>query len=371
MIFTEGLPKHYSLLRNQNPSIFYLEDFYFKLLQLNIDKEFNISLDNEVIEEDIVTVNFPEFLDVSYSLSFIKKIFFSTDVCFSKPGDITLTETNIPLNLVDLNKQVSDYLPTPARELDTKTFKPFPEGMITLLFGYRYTAVKDVRTKLENVESLCCEQLVQMEDDCFNWIPIDLNDSGLNGETNKPTVAKFKVEISLSKLKEWLIDVFTEEEFPIFIDRMLDTTLDINFILHPPYIDRMSFKDNIRIVYPLKSTRLKTIDKVIFRSNRSYTINNKLYYIHFVDKDTSQKLYSFNSIDNSRFFENLSKVVDTKKMNSYFNQEIVTFEDSILVTFNVPSSVQLALAKHKNYKIQIVAKDLTTHNRGNNVRSSV
>ena len=34
MIYTEGIPKKYATLRDKDPSIFYLEDFYYKILQL-------------------------------------------------------------------------------------------------------------------------------------------------------------------------------------------------------------------------------------------------------------------------------------------------------------------------------------------------
>ena len=52
MIFSEGLPKQYSLLRNRNPAIFYLEDFHFKILQLNVDKDYSVFLNNSELEED-------------------------------------------------------------------------------------------------------------------------------------------------------------------------------------------------------------------------------------------------------------------------------------------------------------------------------
>lgn len=373
MIFSEGLPKQYSLLRNKNPAIFYLEDFHFKILQLNVDKEYSVFLNNSELEEDedIITLNFPEFLDVSSNLELIKKIFFEVDLAFTKPGDITLNDTKVPLNLVGLDKELNSLLETPKSLFSGRRFKPFPEGMITLFFGYRYTAVKDVRTKLENTESLCCEQLVKMEDTCFNWIPVPKNSLGLKEKTLKPTVCKFKVEVSIPLLKEWLNTVFTPGKFNYFIEGMNASSLDLNFIMHPPYIDRMSFKDNIKIVYPLKTTKLKVIDKVTFRANRSYTTNNKIYQVFFIDKDTNQKLFSFNSVDHNGQFTNLKNNINTKAVNSYFDEEVVSFEDGVLINFNVPNPVQLALSKHNNYKIRIVAKDLTTQNRGNNVSTSL
>ena len=53
-----------------------------------------------------------------------------------------------------------------------------------------------------------------------------------------------------------------------------------------------------------------------------------------------------------------------ENINSYFDDERVSFEDSVLVTFKVPVPVQMFLSKHKNYKIRIISKDLTTQERG-------
>ena len=76
MIFNEGFTKKYRSLRNQKSSIFYLEDFYYKALQINIDKGYNLYLKNSLLtpENRVVTVNFPEFLDVSTNLNLIKNI---------------------------------------------------------------------------------------------------------------------------------------------------------------------------------------------------------------------------------------------------------------------------------------------------------
>ena len=372
MIYTEGIPKKYATLRDKDPSIFYLEDFYYKILQLNIDKDYTVYLNSSKLEEDaIVTLNFPEFLDVSSNLELIKKIFFEVDMSFSLPGDVTLQDLKKPFNLVKLDREINQYLTVPKSIFSGRRFKPFPKDMITLYMGYSYTAVKDVKTKLEDTESLCCEQLVKMDDTCFNWILIPKESLGIKEKTFKPTVCKFKVELSVPKLVEWLQEVFTPGKINYLLEGMETDSLDLNFIMHPPFIDRMSFKDNIKIVYPLKTTRLKVIDKVTFRTNRSYTINNKIYSINFIDKDTNQRLFSFNSIDNAQLFNNLKNKVRTHTVNSYFDQEVVSFEDGTLIDFSVPNPVQLALSKHNNYKIRITAKDLTTQNRGNNVSISL
>lgn len=372
MIDTEGIPKQYLSLRDKEPSIFYLEDFYFKILQLNIDKDYTVYLDNSALDEDaVVTLNFPEFLDVSNNLELIKKIFFEVDLSFNTPGDVTMQDLKAPFQLVKLDKEINSYLKVPKSIFSGRKFKPFPKDMITLYMGYSYTAVKDVRTKLEDTDSLCCDQLVKMDDTCFNWIPIPKESLGIKEKTLKPTVCKFKVELSIPKLVEWFQEVFTPGKINYLLEGMETDSLDLNFIMHPPFIDRMSFKDNIKIVYPLKTTRLKVIDKVTFRTNKSYTTNNKIYFIHFIDKDTDQKLFSFNTIDNFILFNNIKNNVRTHGINSYFDQEVISFEDGTLIDFEVPNPVQLALSKHNNYKIRITAKDLTTQNRGNNVSISL
>ena len=62
-------------------------------------------------------------------------------------------------------------------------------------------------------------------------------------------------------------------------------------------------------------------------------------------------------------FSNILGRVDTSQVNSLISPELKTFEDGVLIEFSIPNNVQLALAKHKNYKIQIKAKDLTTQER--------
>lgn len=367
---TEGLPKPYSTLRLKNPSIYYLEDFYYKILQLNIDKDYNTYLDNTELDEDgIVTLNFPEFLDVSYNLDLIKKVFFEVDLCFSVPGDITLDKMEGPISLIKVGDKVNDHLPEPVSIFSSRRYAPFPEGMLTLYFGYSFTAVHDVRGHLEGTESLCCEQLVQMENDCFTWIPISRNSKSLKQVTTKPSVCKFRVDVSLPLLRKWFEEVLTPNRFSYFVDAMGASSVDINFIMHPPYIDRMSFKDSIKIIYPLKTTKLKVIDKISFRTNRSYVVNNKLYYIDFIDKDTNQKLFSFNSVDQADLFSNMVNKVNTKTINSYLDEEVKTFEDRTIVDFFIPNPVQMSLSRHNNYKIRITSKDLTTQNRGSNGNS--
>ena len=126
----------------------------------------------------------------------------------------------------------------------------------------------------------------------------------------------------------------------------------------------LSFKNSIKIVYPLQTTRLKVVDKVSFRTNKSYLTNNKLYQIIFIDKDSQQRLYVFDTIKNYDLFDHIKTNKDTSNINSYFDDERVSFEDSVLVTFKVPVPVQMFLSKHKNYKIRIISKDLTTQERG-------
>ena len=365
MIFENGFTKKYRSLRNQKSSMYYLEDFYYKALQINIDKGYNLYLKNSVIEEDsrIITVNFPEFLDVSTNLNLIKNIHSGFDISLNNTATFKTDESSSAVNLIKPNNKINDILTIPKSIFSEMRFKEFPTGLFRLFFGYRHTAVKDVNILLKNADSLCCKQLVEMEDDCFLWTEV-VEGEMLGLETSKPTVCKFKVEVDLNLFLAWLDSSLTEKRLKYFLEGMEKEDIDFNFILHPPYISRMSFKDNLKIVYPLQTSRLKVIDKITFRSNRSYTLNNKIYSISFIDKETKQYLFTFDSINNSKLFTNLKQSLDTSTVNSYFDDEIVTFDDGVLINFEVPNPIQLALSKHNNYKIRIIAKDLTTKNRG-------
>ena len=202
-----------------------------------------------------------------------------------------------------------------------------------------------------------------MEDTCFDWIDITDNLEDIKS-TGKPTVCKFKVELDINVLRNWLLVNFPNKSIEQFLLGMEQDSFDLNIILHPPYMSRMSFKNSIKIVYPLSTTRLKTIDRVSFRTNKSYVLNNKIYQILFIDKANQQRLFVFDSVQNFDLFNNMINIKDTSQVNTYFDEEIVSFDDSTLVTFEVPVPVQMFLSKHKNYMIRIIAKDLTTQERG-------
>ena len=366
MIFEEGFTKKYKTLRNQPSSMFYLEEFYYKVFQLNVDKDYKFYFKDSHLKEDnqqVITVNFPEFLDVATNLNLIKNIHFKYDLSINDTKTFKTSDESSPVKLVKPGTKVNDILKVPKTIFNNATFKEFPEGMVKLFFGYRHTAVKDPNVILKDADSLCCKQLVEMEDSCFIWHEITSTES-LKEETTKPTVCKFKVEVDLAKILDWLNASLTEKRLSNFLEGMNTTNIDLNFILHPPYMSRMSFKDNLKIVYPLESSRLKVIDKITFKSNKSYTLNNKIYTISFIDKETKQYLFTFDSIKDGERFSNLRQIIDTSTVNSYFDEEVVTFNDGVLITFEVPNPVQMALSKHNNYRIRIVARDLTTKNRG-------
>lgn len=364
MIFEEGFTKKYESLRYKNPSVYYLEDFYYKILPINIDGDFNVYINNRVVpsEEKVITVNFPEFLDVSKNLELIKSIFFKYDLSLNKSGAITPDSEESTINMISPGDAINSKLFEEQTVFTGMSFKPYPEGMLKLYLGYRYVAVYDPKIILEDGDSLCCKQLLAMEDNCFEWYYIPPGET-VKLKTTKATVCKFKVEINKDLFLTWLRESLTDNRMSYFLKGMKSNSIDFNFILHPPYISRMSFKDNIKIVYPLQTTKLKTLEKVSFRANRSYTINNKIYIISFIDKDTNQILFSFDTIEHSYMFSNILGRVDTSQVNSLMSPELKTFEDGVLIEFSIPNNVQLALAKHKNYKIQIKAKDLTTQER--------
>ena len=364
MIFQDGFLKKYSTLRDQKPSMYYLEEFSYKVLQLTVKPDYSIWYkDIDLRNEKVVTVNFPEFLDVSSNLDLIKSVHFDYDISINQVNKLTDTGSSDKLKLVHNTDFINSFLKEPKSVFSSRLFPSLPPDLCKLYFGYRHTAVLDPNVKLENNKTLCCEQLVEMEDSCFTWLDITNNMEAIT-KTNKSSVCKFKVEISIPVLFNWLNTAFPNKSIEQFLAGMQLPEIDINIILHPPYLSRMSFKNSIKIVYPLQTTRLKVVDKVSFRTNKSYITNNKLYQIIFIDKDSQQRLYVFDTIKNYDLFDHIKTNKDTSNINSYFDDERVSFEDSVLVTFKVPVPVQMFLSKHKNYKIRIISKDLTTQERG-------
>lgn len=353
MKFFRGILKPYESLRNVSPSIYYLEEFCYKVLPVEVRADRNIFIDEEnVTSEPVVTLNFPEFLDVAVNLDLVKSVHSAFDVFFQQVGEVTGESKINSLIKLDTNNSIGTR---------TQYIAPFPEGMIRLFFGYRHMVVRDPNKLLQHTEALCCRKLSEMEDDCFIWT--EVIGTELKITTGKPTVCKYKMELDLQLLVKWL-----EDSTAVTLDRAIpmlngkDDKLGVNFVCHPPYQGRMSFKDNIKILYPYKTVKFKTLDKVSFRTNKSYVLNNKLYEIVFIDKDTDEVLFQYNSAVHTNLFSAVLKQVDTTKVNSYMDEEVRTFDDSILVDFSIPSAIQPYLAQHRNYKIRVICRDLTTQN---------
>lgn len=329
MKFFKGTLRPYKDLRTLSPSIYYLENFCFKVLTLHVREDRNIFVEGQnVTQERSITLNFPEYLEVSSNLGLIKDVHYAYDVFF---GDSLSS-----LVKLGFENTVGG---------SSKLIRSFPEGMLRLYFGYAYVPVRDPNEQLEEIQALCCKKLAEMEDDCFIWTEV--------GEkfptTYKPTVCKYKVVLDVSSFLRWLQE-----------STLLGSALTVNFICHPPYQSRMSFKDNIKILYPQKTMKFKMLDKVSFRTNKSYLKNSKLYEVLFIDKDTDEVLYQYNSAKHSSLFTAVIKDVDNSQINSYIHEDIRTFEDGIVVDFNIPSAIQPFLSEHRNYKIRIISRDLTT-----------
>lgn len=352
MIFEEGILLPYSTLRTQNPSIYNLEELYYKVLQLTLKKDGTIWLrDKDVSAEDRITVNFPEFLDVANNMNLIKSVHFAIDASLNQKGKISHGRAKEPLKLLGRGNKggFADVFTT-----------PLPPDLIDLYIGYRHAPVLDPRIHLKGGQALACKQLSEMEDDCFTWLFLE-DRLGIKQKTNKTSVLKFKVEVSVPRLKEWL-DLATQKQSPDMFGTNKDE-LDFNLILHPPYMGRMSFKNSIKIIYPLQSSRIRVIDKVTFKSNNTLTTANKIYNVLFIDKETEATLFEFNSVTDHELFTPIKNKLNTLKTNSYFDTEIESFVDSVLVNFEIPVPAQTVLAKHRNYKIRITARDLTTQER--------
>lgn len=357
MKFYKGILKPYQSLRNLNPSVYYLEEFCYKVLPIKVDTTRNIFVgDENVTTEGKITLNFPEFLDIAVNLDLVKSVHFNFDAFLEDPENVT---PDSPIKtLLKLGKD--NLIGTRMQNIDK-----FPEDMLRTFFGYRYTIVRDPNKLLQETQSLCCRRLAELSDDCFIWTEIEDN-LGLKIKTTKPTVCKYKVEIDLELLLKWIEDSLgTSLPEAVRFLSIGKESIGINLICHPPYQGRMSFKDNLKILYPNKTVKLKTLEKITFRTNKSYVNNNnKLYEVYFIDNDTDQPLFRFNTAVNSEMFTSSLRTVNTTEVNSYMDEEVRTFEDGVIVDFNIPSSIQSFLGNHRNYKIRVVSKDLTTQNRG-------
>ena len=365
MILTEGFLKKYKSLRTQKPSIYNIEELYYKVVQLTLRPDGTLWLGSTPLQnEDIVLTTFPEFIDSSSNLNLIKSIHFDYDISLNTSLGFKNKVDSEAARLIHAGDNLGSLIDSSTKSLTDVNLSATPPDLCRLYLGYTGAVSTNFKTDLRDLDSLCSKQIVDMGLDCFSWIDVT-EDSEEKPVTSKTSVCKFKVELNLNVLREWLESQFTNqiiEDLSIALESY--DGLGINIILHPPYISRMSFKNSISIVYPLKTTRVKVIDKVSFRTNKSYVVNNKVYEISFIDKTTLKTIYKFDSISNAELFSSMSQKKDTSRINSYLDESVQTFEDGIVVEFTVPVPVQMVLSKNNNYKIRIDSRDLTTKERG-------
>ena len=70
MILNEGFLKKYKSLRTQKPSIYNIEELYYKVIQLTLRPDGTLWLGSTPLQnEDIVLTTFPEFIDSSSNLN--------------------------------------------------------------------------------------------------------------------------------------------------------------------------------------------------------------------------------------------------------------------------------------------------------------
>lgn len=364
MIFTEGFLKRYANLRNQDPSIYNLEELYYKVLPITLKADGSLWMGETSLEgEPKVTVNFPEFLDSTKNLAMLKSVHFAVDMSLNSPTELS-ENAGETARLVHAGKTLNSYFKTPKESLEAVTIPPLPESLYKLYIGYRHTPLRDINRHLKNTESVVTKQIAKMEDDCFNWEVVDFS-KGLKLKTDRTSVLKFKVEIDIDELRVWINSVAPLDSREDFMKLLGDKEARFNLVLHPPYMGRMSFKNSLDILYPNRTMSLRLLDRVSFKTNRSYVENSKLYIIEFVDKESDQILFTFNTQDDGELFTNTKlPTVKNKEVNSYFDRDIATYRDSAVVDFSIPAPVQVALADHRNFKIRVRARDLTTHERG-------
>lgn len=359
MRFEEGFIKKYRILRDKKPSIYNLEELYFKVLPLALDKNGKLYLEeDDLTEETFLTVNFPEFLDTTTNLSLIKSIHFLMDVSLNLPGELE-DEGDSEVRLLYKDTNLKSHFGIEVEALDGLGQASIPPDLYKLFLGYRHTPLIDVTRHISGVESVASKRLVKMDDECFSWI--DVTDrEGVKQKTSSTSVLKFKIVFDLDVLRSWINTLIPLEKRDAMFETLKKDRVFFNLVLHPPYVGRMSFKNSISIVYPQRTSRLKTLDRITFKTNDSFVVNNKLYQILIIDKESDQRLFIFDSVNDSELFSLIKQKIDTRNVNSYFDKEIETFDDGVVVDFSVPYPIQMALAEHMNYKIRIVCKDLTT-----------
>jgi hypothetical protein len=335
-----------------------------------------------VPEDGMVDVFFGQQFSPHRNIDLYTKFYFDQDLSINRAGlyntfseATSLTGTTNVFNITGDSLEEFYFRNGYGNTIPESPFVIPPlEDFCELYFGYaRIQNFKPEYESITNYEAVASQILSNMDESCFKWIKIvDGYFEQLEEEDYKSTalVVDFKMRINLLKLKEWILDNFSDRLMEL-ISTISTRTIDFNFMFYPPSATGMQLEDVPVITSPLGILKTKVIKTVEFEVKRSLVNNSqKVFEIYFVDNKTLDVIYGDNSIESASNFSLITKtgVVETLP----FTLENGVFEDlsqldfpitKFTVKYTIKDDVAKYLSNHLDYTILVKITDLTSERR--------
>ena len=369
-----------------NPDVkkYYLDSASYLNYSINIklDKEDNLvfTMPGKVPETGIADVYFGQQFSPQRNIELYTKFYFDQDLSINRAGlyntfSEATSETG-KAQILHLNGDTLEnfYLRNGYESDKATTYIPALSDFYELYFGYaRIQNFKPEYTSLNDYEALASPVIASMDDSCFKWIKIvDGVLEKMEEEDYKSSalVVDFKMTVDLFKMKQWILDNFSDKLFSM-INKISTRTIDFNFMFYPPSSTGMQLEDTPVITSPMGVLKTKILKTVEFEIKRSLVNNSqKVFEIYFVDNKDMKVIYGDNSLESSQNFSLITKsgVLELKS----FIPENGVFEDlsqldfpvnKFTVKYTLKDDLVKFLSNHLNYTILIKVTDLTSERR--------
>lgn len=370
-----------------NPYVkkYYLDSASYLNYSINIklDDEDNLvfTMPGKVPETGIADVYFGQQFSPQRNIELYTKFYFDQDLSINRAGLYnTFSEATSDTGKAQIFHLAGDTLEQfynrngyEGNDGEADLIPPL-DNFYELYFGYaRIQNFKPEYTSIVNYEALASQVISSMDDSCFKWIKV------IDGELEKmeeedykssALVVDFKMKIDLFKMKQWILDNFSDKLVSM-INKISTRTIDFNFMFYPPSTTGMQLEDTPVITSPIGILKTKILKTVEFEIKRSLVNNSqKVFELYFVDNADMEIIYGDNSLESPENFSLITKsgILELKT----FTPENGVFEDlseldfpvnKFTVKYTLKDDLAKFLSNHLNYTILIKVTDLTSERR--------
>lgn len=370
-----------------NPDVkkYYLDSASYLNYSINIklDEEDNLifTMPGKVPVDGIANVYFGQQFSPQRNIELYTKFYFDQDLSINRAGLYnTFSEATSETGKAQIfhltGDNLVDFYIRNGFDVMEEVSPQIPPllDFYELYFGYaRIQNFKPEYTSIIDYEALSSQIISNMDDSCFKWIKIvdgELEKMEEEDYKSSAMVIDFKMKIDLFKLKQWILDNFSDT-LRSMIETISTRTIDFNFMFYPPSSTGMQLEDIPIITSPIGILKTKILKTVEFEIKRSLVNNSqKVFELYFVDNKDMEIIYGDNSLESPENFSLITKsgVVELKTLTP----ENGVFEDlsqldfpvtKFTVKYTLKDDLAKFLSNHLNYTILIKVTDLTSERR--------